>query len=137
NDDRNGRYTEEGESIRTNGDTIVASSRGGRDWTTRVIGTPQDEVFSAVATLAGLVAVSAYTRHYDPSGVGLDYAYWKGIGVTGLRSSGIRRITTQTADPRIQFAAPSLENPDETLQGVFIGDTRRWRSAPTCGCTRA
>lgn len=122
NDDRNGRYTDEGESIRTNGDTIVASSRGGRDWTVRVIGTPQDEVFSAVATLAGLVAVSTYTRHYDPHGVGLDYAYWKGLGVTGLRSSAIRRITTQTSDPRIQFAAPSLENPDETLQGVFIGD---------------
>jgi hypothetical protein len=122
NDDRNGRYTDEGGSIRTNGDSIVASSRGGRNWTTKVIGTPQDEVFSAVATLAGLVAVSSYTRHYDPRGVGLDYAYWKGIGVTGLRSSAIRRITTQTSDPRIQFAAPSLENPDETLQGVFIGD---------------
>jgi hypothetical protein len=122
NDDRNGRYTDDGESVRTNGDTIVASSRGGRDWTVRVIGTPQDEVFSAVATLAGLVAVSTYTRHYDPHGVGLDYAYWKGLGVTGLRSSAIRRITTQTSDPRIQFAAPSLENPDETLQGVFIGD---------------
>ena len=122
NDDRNGRYTAAGESIRTNGDTIVASARGGQDWTVRVIGTPQDEVFSAVATLAGLVAVSAYTRHYDAHGVGLDYAYWKGIGVTGLRSAGIRRITTQTSDPRIQFAAASLENPDETLQGVFIGD---------------
>ena len=122
NDDRNGRYTDDGESIRTNGDTIVASSRGGRDWTVRVIGTPQDEVFSAVATLVGLVAVSTYTRHYDPHGVGLDYAYWKGLGVTGLRSSAIRRITTQTSDPRIQFAAPSLEDPDETLQGVFIGD---------------
>ena len=122
NDDRNGRYSADGESIRTNGDTIVASSRGGRSWTVRVIGTPQDEVFSAVATIAGLVAVSAYTRHYDARGVGLDYAYWKGIGVTGLRSSAIRRITTQTSDPRIQFAAASLENPDETLQGVFIGD---------------
>ena len=122
NDDRNGRYTDGGESIGTNGDTIVASSRGGRDWAVRVIGTPQDEVFSAVATLAGLVAVSTYTRHYDPHGVGLDYAYWKGLGVTGLRSSAIRRITTQTSDPRIQFAAPSLEDPDVTLQGVFIGD---------------
>jgi hypothetical protein len=122
NDDRNGQYTEDGESIRTNGDNIVAGSRGGRSWTVRVIGTPQDEVFSAVATIAGLVAVSAYTRHYDAGGVGLDYAYWKGIGVSGLRSSAIRRITTRTSDPRIQFAAPSLEDPDETLQGVFIGD---------------
>ena len=42
--------------------------------------------------------------------------------MTGLRSSAIRRITTQTSDPRIQFAAPSLEDPAETVQGVFIGD---------------
>jgi hypothetical protein len=137
NDDRNGRYTADGESIRTNGDTIVASSRGGQDWTTKVIGTPQDEVFSAVATFAGLVAVSAYTRHYDPSGVGLDYAYWKGLGVSGLRSSAIRRITTQTSDPRIQFAAASLENPDETCRACSSATTRPSPSAPTCGCTRA
>jgi hypothetical protein len=122
NDDRNGRYTPAGESIRTNGDNIVASSRGGRSWSERVIGTPQDEVFGAVATIAGLVAVSSYTRHYDAGGVGLDYAYWKGFGISSLRSSAIRRVTTQTSDPRIQFAAPSLLNPDETLQGVFIGD---------------
>jgi hypothetical protein len=122
NDDRNGRYTSDGESIRTNGDNIVASSRGGRSWTERVIGTPQDEVFGAVVILAGVVAVSSYTRHYAPSGVGLDYAYWRGVGVTSLRSGAIRRITTQTSDPRIQFPAASLEDPDETIQGVFIGD---------------
>ena len=122
NDDRNGQYAPTGESIRTNGDNIVASSRGGRSWTERVIGTPQDEVFGAVAILAEVVAVSYYTRHYAPRGVGLDYAYWRGVGVTALRSGAIRRITTQTSDPRIQFPAPGLENPDETIQGVFIGD---------------
>jgi len=122
NDDRNGRYTEDGESIRTNGDNIVASSRGGRTWTVRVVGTPQDEVFSAVATVAGLVAVSSYTRHYDPNGVGLDYAYWKGLGVRSLTGAPIRRISTQTSDPRIQFVAASLEDPEEEIQGVFIGD---------------
>jgi hypothetical protein len=122
NDDRNGTYTADGESVRTNGDNIVAGSRGGRNWTVRVFGTPQDEVFSAVATIAGLVAVSSYTRHYDPSGVGLDYAYWKGFGVGSLRTAPVRRITTQTSDPRIQFVAASLEDPDEEVQGVFIGD---------------
>ncbi|HEV7654904.1 MAG TPA: sialidase family protein [Mycobacteriales bacterium] len=122
NDDRNGRYTADGESIKTNGDNIVAASRGGRSWSVRVIGTPQDEVFSAVATVAGLVAVSSYTRHYNAGGVGLDYAYWKGIGISTLRSGAIQRITTQTSDPRIQFPAASLEDPDETIQGTFIGD---------------
>jgi hypothetical protein len=122
NDDRNGRYTAAGESIRTNGDNIVAGSRGGRTWSVRAVGTPQDEVFSAVATVAGLVAVSSYTRHYDAGGVGLDYAYWKGLGVGSLGRAPIRRITTQTSDPRIQFVAPSLQNPDEAIQGVFIGD---------------
>jgi len=100
----------------------VAGSRGGRTWTVRVVGTPQDEVFSAVATVAGLVAVSSYTRHYDPNGVGLDYAYWKGLGVRSLTGAPIRRISTQTSDPRIQFVAASLEDPEEEIQGVFIGD---------------
>lgn len=120
NDDRNGTYTADGESVRTNGDNIVASSRGGRTWSVRVVGTPQDEVFSAVATVAGLVAVSAYTRHWDAAGVGLDYAYWSGLGVSRLGS--VRRITTQTSDPRVQFVAASPDNPDEAIQGVFIGD---------------
>lgn len=122
NDDRNGVYTEDGESVRTNGDTVVAGSRGGRTWTVRVVGTPQDEVFSAVATLAGLVAVSAYTRHYDAGGVGLDYAYWTGLGVRSLTRAPIRRITTQTSDPRIQFVAANPDDPEEEIQGVFIGD---------------
>lgn len=120
NDDRNGRYTADGESVRTNGDNIVASSRGGASWSVRVVGTPQDEVFSAVATVAGLVAVSAYTRHWDAAGVGLDYAYWSGLGVDRL--GAVRRITTSTSDPRVQFVAADPDNPDEAIQGVFIGD---------------
>jgi hypothetical protein len=100
----------------------VAVSRGGRTWSERVVGTPQDEVFGAVATLAGFVAVSSYTRHYDANGVGLDYALWKGLGLSSLRSGAIRRITTQTSDPRIQFPAASLEDPNEVVQGTFIGD---------------
>lgn len=122
NDDRNGSYTADGESVRTNGDNIVGTSRGGSSWSVRVVGTPQDEVFSAVATLAGFVAVSAYTRHYDPTGIKLDYAYWKSFGPGGLSSAGIRRITTQSSDPRVQFVATAIDDPDEILQGVFIGD---------------
>jgi hypothetical protein len=122
NDDRNGSYTADGESIRTNGDTIVAGSRGGRSWSVQVFGTPQNEVFSAVATLAGLTAVTAYTRHWDPDGVKLDYAYWKAFGSQRLSSAPVRRITTESADPRIQFVAASLLDPTQEVQGVFIGD---------------
>ena len=69
NDDRNGRYTDDGESIRTNGDTIVASSRGGRDWTVRVIGTPQDEVYSAIAVGADLRLHPCWTDFRGRPGV--------------------------------------------------------------------
>jgi hypothetical protein len=122
NDDRNGQYTANGDSVRTNGDNIVGTSRGGRSWSVQVVGTAQDEVFSAVAAVAGFVAVTAYTRHYDPSGINLDYAYWKSFGARGLRSAPIRRITTQSSNPQIQFVAASLEDPTQELQGVFIGD---------------
>ena len=75
-----------------------------------------------MATLTGLVAVSAYTRHYDAGGVGLDYAYWRGPGVRSLTRAPIRRITTQTSDQRIQFVAASPDDPGKEIEGVFIGD---------------
>jgi hypothetical protein len=41
-DDRNGRYTADGESIRTNGDNIVSTSQDGRHWSAPVVvGTPR------------------------------------------------------------------------------------------------
>jgi hypothetical protein len=121
-DDRNGQYTADGESIKTNGDNLVATSQGGGRWSTPVaVGTPQDEVFGAVATFAGFVAVSSYTRHYDPNGINLDYAYWKSFGPGGLARAGIHRVTTQSSNPQIQFVGVGAQTGEE-LQGVFIGD---------------
>ena len=118
-DDRNGAYDADGRSIRTNGDAIVASSLGGTHWKIETVGTSSDEVFPAVAALGGRVAVSFFTRGFDPDGIGVDYAYAVGTGhVSGTQ---IRRITTQTQDPRVQFVS---QDPDtgEIFQGVFIGD---------------
>jgi hypothetical protein len=86
-----------------------------------VVGTRQDEVFGAVAAFAGFVAVSSYTRHYDPAGIKLDYAYWKSFGGPGLGRAGIHRITTESANPQVQFVGVGAESGEE-LQGVFIGD---------------
>jgi hypothetical protein len=66
------------------------------------------------------VAVSSYTRHYDPNGIDLDYAYWKSIGQRGLGHTVIRRITTQSENPQVQFLAIGPNG--EEIQGVFIGD---------------
>jgi len=120
-DDRNGQYSATGESIKTNGDAfVVGSAPGGGHWTAPLqVGSSSDEVFSAVAVFVGRVAVSYYTRTFDPNGIGLDYAYSVGWG-TGVRGAPVRRITTQTEDPQVQFVAQA---PDGTvLQGVFIGD---------------
>lgn len=122
NDDRNGQYTADGESVKTNGDNIVGTSRGGSSWSVQVVGTAQDEVFGAVASLAGFTAVTSYTRHYDPNGINLDYAYWKAFGPQRLSAQPIRRITTQSSNPQIQFVSTALDDPTEVVQGVFIGD---------------
>jgi hypothetical protein len=121
-DDRNGRYDDAtGESVRTNGDNIVATSRDGRHWShPDVVGTAQDEVFGAVAAYDGRVAVTSYTRHYDPHGIDLDYAYWQ-AGRQGFRGADIRRITTVSQNPQVQFVGNGLED-GEVLQGLFIGD---------------
>jgi hypothetical protein len=119
-DDRNGRYAGN-VSVRTNGDALVTSSRNGRDWTPLLtLGTPQDEVYPAIAAFADRVAVTYYTRTYDPAGVGLDYAYQTGWG-RGVVGGKVQRITTQTSDPSIQFAGVGLVTGKE-LQGLFIGD---------------
>jgi hypothetical protein len=119
-DDRHGKYDADGESVRTNGDALLSSSANGRDWTpVRTLGGRTDEVFPAVAVFADRVAVTYYTRQYDPRGIGLDYAYQVGWGQQ-VAGSPLRRITTQTANPQIQFVA---QDPDgEVIQGVFIGD---------------
>ena len=121
-DDRNGSYDPAtGESVRTNGDNVVSASLDGKHWLPAVVvGTPQDEVFGAVAAHAGRVVVASYTRHYDADGINLDYAYWQ-AGRFGFAGAAIHRVTTASQNPRVQFVAVGLES-GHVLQGVFIGD---------------
>ncbi|HWD80089.1 MAG TPA: hypothetical protein VG497_14435, partial [Kribbella sp.] len=121
-DDRNGLYNAStGASVKTNGDNVVSSSGNGTTWSRPlVIGTPQDEFFSAVTTLDDKVAITSYTRHYDPSGINLDYAYWSASGTRSLGRAATQRITTESENPQVQFLSV-LPNGTE-LQGVFIGD---------------
>jgi hypothetical protein len=121
NDDRHGSYDPAtGESIKSNGDNIVSTSGDGRHWSPSVtVGTAQDEVFGAIGDFAGVLAVTSYTRHYDANGINLDYAYWK-ASRGSFAHAPIRRITTQSSNPQIQFVGTDDEgNP---AQGVFIGD---------------
>jgi hypothetical protein len=123
-DDRNGRYDPAtGASVQTNGDVfVVGSGRGGRDWSQPLrVGTGADEWFPAVAARHGRVAVSYHTRAYDPDGVGVDYAYSVGWA-EGIGGAPVRRLTTETSDPRIQFVGSDPDDPNQILQGVFIGD---------------
>jgi hypothetical protein len=117
-DDRNGTYSG-GASVKTNGDVfVVGSAHGSQGWSRAVkLGGPTDEWFPAVAVVANRVAVSYYTRNFDPTGIGVDYAYSVGWGSA---FGGLRRITTETENPQIQFVGLDAEG--NVLQGVFIGD---------------
>ena len=128
-DDRNGQYDAQGNSIKTNGDAILAASNDGTTWNRKVvIGSSQDEVFSAVAAWGGFVAVTFYTRHYDPTGINLDYGYarlfdfGKGQMKQDRKDTFIKRITTQSENPQVQFVGNDELDPTQYLQGVFIGD---------------
>lgn len=121
-DDRNGEYDENFNSIKTNGDVFVITSANGKVWQgIGPIGTGADEVYPAIAAYNGRVAVSFYTRAYDPNGIGLDYAYVGGNGLGSLKGNAVTRITTQTANPQIQFLGIGFVT-GEVLQGEFIGD---------------
>jgi hypothetical protein len=121
-DDRNGQYDFQGNSIKTNGDVFVVTSANGKTWQQiGPIGTSADEVYPAIAAYSGSAVVSFYTRAYDASGIGLDYAYVGGNGLTSLKQNNVTRITTQTENPQIQFVAIGAVTGD-VLQGVFIGD---------------
>lgn len=121
-DDRNGQYdATTGESIKSNGDNIVALSADGARWTKPlVVGTSSDEFFGAIAIRYGVVALTSYTRHYDSAGINLDYAYWTSTDLFRNHSLPIHRFTTQSSNPQIQFVG----NDDEgnVVQGTFIGD---------------
>ncbi len=121
-DDRNGAYDANGNSIKTNGDVLVISSEDGVKWSKPVVlGTGADEVYPAIGAFDDQVAVTFYTRTYDANGVGLDYAYVKGESLNGLKANKVKRITTQTSNPGIQFVGVGAVS-GKVLQGVFIGD---------------
>ncbi|MBR7830112.1 exo-alpha-sialidase [Actinospica sp. MGRD01-02] len=119
-DDRNGEYTSAGVSVKTDGTAFISSSADGRDWSPVTAAEPGgDVVFPAVAAFGGKIAVTYYTRSYDPSGIDLDYAYTT-IGWNGQHSAQ-HRVTTQSADPQVQFVSTGAVS-GQVLQGVFIGD---------------
>ncbi len=123
-DDRNGKYDEHtGASIKSNGDVFVSTSADGVHWSQNPyqIGTDQDEVYPAVAAYNGRVVVSYYTRHWDPTGIGLDYAYSGSTGLGNLQHASVHRITTQTENPQVQFLGIGNVS-GQVLQGEFIGD---------------
>jgi len=124
-DDRNGQYDPTtGASIKTNGDAFLSASFDGMHWSKTIdIGSSDDEVYPAVAANAGKVAVTFYTRHYDPKGVGLDYAYVEAPewNLGALAHSRLHRVTTQTSNPQVQFVGIGAVS-GAVLQGEFIGD---------------
>jgi hypothetical protein len=119
-DDRNGQY-DGFTSIKTNGDNFVVSSSDGKHWSTPTkVGTADDEVYGAIAAIGGRVALTSYTRHYDPTGINLDLAMWTGWG-SGVGSAPIQRVTTASENPNVQFVGVGLLS-GQILQGEFIGD---------------
>jgi hypothetical protein len=121
-DDRNGLYDANGNSIKTNGDVLISVSNDGRHWSkVQTVGTSADEVYPAIAASRGQVAVSFYTRAYDPRGIGLDYAYAQADGTRNFKNADVKRITTQTANPQVQFVGVGAVT-GSVLQGIFIGD---------------
>ena len=120
-DDRNGQLDASGNSIQTNGDVFVISSGNGKDWSAPIrLGTSADDFFPAVAAYDGHVAMSFYTRAYDPNGIGLDVAYVAG-GRGALKKNKVIRITTQSENPQVQFVELGAVT-GNVLQGFFIGD---------------
>ena len=85
-------------------------------------GRAQDEVFGAVATHDGGSRGVARTRATTTgeSGIDLDYAFWS--SVKGHRSGRfeLRRVTTQSSDPQVQFVG--VDDEGNEVQGLFIGD---------------
>ncbi len=124
-DDRNGLYDSSGNSIRTDSTAFVINAQtvrhGDPSWSAPVaVGSGTDEVYPAVAAYDGHVAVSYYTRYYDPAGIGLDVALASGSkGSIGRAPQ--QRLTGQTENPQVQFVSVGQVS-GQLLQGVFIGD---------------
>jgi hypothetical protein len=120
-DDRNGLYNSSG-SVKTNGTAFLLSETGtsGKFGAAQQVGPGGDQVFPAVAVSLSKIAVTYYTRSYDPSGIGLDYAYVTGTGGQIGRAPQ-QRITTVSEDPGVQFVSIGAVT-GKVLQGTFIGD---------------
>jgi len=103
---------------------FVTSSYDGFHWTQpQQIGSNQDEVYPAIAAYNGQVAVSFYTRRYDPNGIGLDFAVvmaFDFFGFNDLDRAPLRRLTQQSENPQVQFVGVTADG--TVLQGTFIGD---------------
>lgn len=124
-DDRNGTYTSTGVSVHTNGSSLLISAdatrHGDPTWSSPIqVGAGTDEVYPAVAAYDSHVAVSYYTRFYDPAGIGLDVAMASG-GRHSIANGKQVRVTGQTENPDVQFVSIGLVS-GQVLQGVFIGD---------------
>jgi hypothetical protein len=124
-DDRNGVYTPTGMSVHTNGSALLISAKarpnGEPVWSApAAVGAGTDEVFPAVAAFDGHVAVSYYTRFYDPADIGVDFAMVSG-GRTSIGRAAQLRLTGQSENPQDQFVSVGLVS-KQLLQGVFIGD---------------
>ncbi|MBS2963405.1 exo-alpha-sialidase [Actinocrinis puniceicyclus] len=124
-DDRNGAYDSSGASVRTDGNSFLISADARRSaapsWSAAVsVGAGSDEVFPAVAAYGGHIAVSYYTRYYDPAGIGVDFAMTSG-NRWSIAHDPQRRLTRQTENPQVQFVSLGLLT-GNVLQGAFIGD---------------
>ena len=78
-------------------------------------------MFPAVAAYGGHVALSYYTRKFDPNGIGLDVGISNGESLRDLRGARVARVTTQTSNPQVQFVGIGAVT-GQVLQGLFIGD---------------
>ena len=102
-----------GNSTNTSVQVFMQSSADGVNWTPikQVTTTAEDKIYPWIAANAGNVIISYYTREFaGTASLEIDYAYAKSAD-SGATWSASNRITEESSDPSIQFAA-----------GAFIGD---------------
>jgi hypothetical protein len=121
-DDRNGQYDANGNSVHTHGAVFLLAENGnsGQFAAPVQVGASGDSFFPAVAASRSHIVVSYFTRSYDPTGVGVDYAY--AAGTDGqLDRAPQTRLTNASENPQVQFTGTGLVT-GQVLQGTFIGD---------------
>jgi hypothetical protein len=101
-------------------DNVVSSSGNGKSWSRLWSSVRRGRVLQRRRRAQRQVAITSYTRHYDPTGINLDYAYWTALRHTASVQGATQRITTAVAEPA---GSVPRRAPDGTeIQGVFIGD---------------